>query len=90
MTHPTAPTHQRDGLRLGGVAALEALGDGDSRLAVEILLAAIEADGIYVVRARCRFCRDSFEWAGLRDAHEFALHVVDEETVRLAAAKAAA
>jgi hypothetical protein len=55
------------------VAALEALGDGDSRLAAEFLLAALE-DGFYVVRARCRACGATYEWAGLRDAYELAVN----------------
>lgn len=55
--------------RLALVAALEALEVGDQRLAVDILLAAIEDDGERVERVRCDACGLGFTWPGLRAAH---------------------
>lgn len=58
------------------VAALDALGDGDARLAGAILLGALE-DGPSERRCRCE-CGAAFEWPGLLDAHRLAVHYLDE------------
>lgn len=70
--------HRTD--RLAVVVALEALGDGDVRLAEAILLGAGE-DGQYVERSRCRVCGAGYEWPGLRDSHEIVVHGFDAEAV---------
>lgn len=72
------------GLRIAIVSTLEALEEGDSRLAVEILLAALEADGEYVVRCHCRFCGASFQWPGELDHHRRFAHGLDMEAQRAA------
>lgn len=55
--------------RLGIVVALELLEVGDSRGAIDVLLAALEDDGPSERPYRCS-CGASFEWPGLLHAHE--------------------
>jgi hypothetical protein len=56
--------------RLSIVSALEALEVGDQRLAVDILLAALdEGEPVGARENRCA-CGRQFEWPGLLDAHQ--------------------
>jgi hypothetical protein len=65
--------------RLAIVSALEALEAGDTRLAVDILLGALEEldDGPASGgrrRAVCPHCRVAFRWPGLLDQHLTVVH----------------
>jgi hypothetical protein len=64
--------------RLAIVAALEALEAGDTRLAVDVLLHALEEldDGPTVGRRRprCPHCQLAFRWPGLLDQHLELVH----------------
>ncbi len=55
-------------LRAAIYCALEAIEDGDVRLAVDILLAALE-DGDVERRLRCEGCGARFAWPGELDHH---------------------
>lgn len=65
-------------------ATLEAIGDGDSRYAADLLTNAIEVDGDYIIRSRCRVCGAGFPWAGLRDHHELMSHDPDPDGLAVA------
>lgn len=51
------------------VRAVEALADGDTGYAVELLTNLIEQDGEHRIRARCPDCGHGAEWPGLLWQH---------------------
>ena len=70
----TARDHTQPAARSSIVVALEALEDGDVRLAIDVLAGALEQDGQTSRRYRCRICGVRLEWPGLRERHELLIH----------------
>jgi len=72
--HLTTRDHTQPAARSSIVVALEALEDGDVRLAIDVLAGALEQDGQTSRRYRCRICGVRLEWPGLRERHELLIH----------------
>lgn len=64
--------------RLAIVAAVEALEAGDTRLAVEVLLDALEESDRPAKRHACPRCGVPFAWPGQVDAHLRVVHAWSE------------
>lgn len=64
--------------RLAIVHALDALEAGDTRLAVEVLLGALEESDRPAKRHSCPRCGVPFAWPGQVDAHLRVVHATGE------------